>query len=167
MRFRAVLNALAPGATLLAALAIVALAPSSASGQGGNGGRGTPSFAQILVNRATAAHPEVDELGILATTRRGCIGIASSDKTDIGEKCEADDIVPLKTGKPSVGKEGTGYDVSVLLHDAAGKTVGVLSVGFKGGPGVTATSVVETATKIAAEMAAQIPSKAKLLSGSM
>ena len=62
-------------------------------------------------------------------------------------------------------KEGSGFDVSVLLHDAAGRTAGVLAVGFEGGHGQTEASVKALTEKIEAEMAPKIPSKAKLLEG--
>jgi hypothetical protein len=147
------------GATLLAVASLVAVVPSSARAQAG---QTTRIFAQTLVESAQANHPEADEIGILATTDKGCRGIASTDRSDVGETCEADDIQPMKTGRPSVEKEGSGFDVSVLLHDATGKIVGVLAIGFKGAPGRTEATVTETAKKMEAEMAAQIPSKAKL-----
>jgi hypothetical protein len=120
-------------------------------------------FAQKLVESTHAAHPEADEIGISATTQRGCIGIASTDPSDVGEKCEADDIEPMKTGKPSVGKEGDGFDVGLPLHDAHGKLVGVVGIGFKASPGQTEASVTAAAKKIAADMERHIPSKAALL----
>ena len=120
------------------------------------------TFAQQLVDATHAAHPEADEIGISATTSSGCKGIASTDKSDIGEKCEADDIKPMRTGKPFVEKEKDGYDVSLPLHDSDGKVIGVVGVGFKLVSGQTEASVTAQARKIAAEMEAKIPSKAKL-----
>jgi len=120
------------------------------------------SFAQKLVEAAQANHPEVDEVGISMYTRRGCYGIASTDKSDIGEKCERDDITPMQTGKSHVEKEKDGFDVSIPLHDSAGKIIGTLGIGFKTAAGQTAASVTEAAQKIAAELEPQISSKAKL-----
>lgn len=145
--------------TVLATVSFVALAPSTAHAQAKQTGK---TLAQTLVETARARHPEADEIGILTTTSKGCFSIASTDKSDVGERCEADDVQPMKTGKPSVGREGSGFDVSVLLHDATGKTIGVLAVGFKGAPGRTEAAVMEIAKKMEAEMAAQIPSKEKL-----
>lgn len=142
-------------------VAIVACAmPTLASAQ--KAARTGKSFAQKLVEATQAKHPEADEIGISTMTRRGCFGIASTDKGDIGEKCEKDDITPMQTGKPYVEKEKDGFDVSVPLHDSAGKVIGTLGVGFKPAAGQTEASVTEQAQKIAAEMEAQIPSKAKL-----
>ena len=120
------------------------------------------SFAQKLVEATQAKHPESDEIGISANTSHGCVGIASTDKSDIGGKCEKEDSEPMRTGKPIVEKEKDGFDVSVPLHDSTGKIIGAVGVGFKPAPGQTAASVTEQAQKIAAEMEAQIPSKAKL-----
>lgn len=120
------------------------------------------TFAQSLVESTQAKHPESDEISISANTSRGCIGIASTDKGDIGEKCEKEDSEPMRTGKPFVEKEKDGFDVSLPLHDSTGNVVGALGVGFKPAPGQTEASVTAQAQKIAAEMQAQIPSKAKL-----
>ena len=124
------------------------------------------SLAQKLVETTQAKHPELDEVGISATTASGCRGIASTDKSDIGEKCEKDDLAPMQTGKPFVEKEKDGYDISVPLHDSTGKIIGTLGIGFKPAAGQTEASLTEQAQKIAAEMEAQIPSKAKLLARS-
>jgi sensor histidine kinase regulating citrate/malate metabolism len=124
------------------------------------------TFAQKLVEATHAKHPESDEIGISANTSRSCIGIASTDKSDIGGKCEKEDSEPMRTGKPVVEKEKDGFDVSLPLHDSTGEIIGAVGVGFKSAPGQTEASVTEQARKIAAEMEAQIPSKAKLLEGS-
>jgi hypothetical protein len=124
------------------------------------------SFAQKLVEATHAQHPESDEISISAITGRGCIGIASTDKSDIGAKCEKEDSEPIRTGKPVVEKEKDGFDVSLPLHDSTGKIIAAVGIGFKPAPGQTEASVTEQARKIAAEMEAQIPSKAKLIEGS-
>jgi hypothetical protein len=120
------------------------------------------SFAQKLVEATLAKHPESDEISISANTSRGCIGIASTDKSDIGGKCEKEDSEPMRTGKPIVENEKDGFDVSLPLHDSAGTMIGAVGIGFKSAPGQSAASVTGQAQKIAAEMEAQIPSKAKL-----
>jgi ligand-binding sensor protein len=120
--------------------------------------------AQILVEKTLQEHPEVDEVGIAVRTSRGCRTIASTDKSDVGEACEKDDIEPMRTGKPFVERERDGFgDVSVPLRDVQGRVVGSLGVSFKQAPGQTRAKVVEEAEKISKEMAAQIASKAALL----
>lgn len=125
--------------------------------------RATPkTLAQKLVAEAQVRHPEVTEVGISAATARGCRTIASTDPGDVNEKCEEDDARPMRTGKPFVEKERDGYDVSLPLHDAAGKMIGAVAIEFKLSPGQTRAQVLAQARKIAGEMEKQIPSKASL-----
>jgi len=121
------------------------------------------SFAQKLVVATQANHHESDEISISADTSRGCIGIASTDKSDIGGKCEKEDSEPIRTGKPVVEKEKDSFDVSLPLHDSSGTLIGAAGVGFKPAPGQTEASVTVQALKIVAEMEKLIPSKDKLL----
>lgn len=123
----------------------------------------TKSFAQKLVEDSQARHPDATEIGISMRSVRGCTTIASTDKTDIGEKCEKDDLAPITTGRPYVEKEKDGFDVSVPLRDTAGRLVGSLGVEFRPEPHQTRAEVTGRARKIASEMAAQISSKTKLL----
>src|ERR1700730_5767219 len=125
--------------TALLASLLISLMPFLASAQmKTHSGR---SFAQKLVEATHAKHPEFDEIGISANTNRGCIGIASTDKTDIGGKCEKEDSEPMRTGKPVVEKEKDGFDVSLPLHDSVGNIIGTVGVGFKSAPGQTEASV--------------------------
>jgi hypothetical protein len=119
-------------------------------------------FAQTLVESRHARHPETTEIGIAARSSRGCETIASTDRGDIGEQCEKDDLTPMQTGNPVVEKEKDGFDVSLPLHDAQGKIVGTVGIEFKPQPGQTESSVLAQAKTIAAEMETHIPSKAKL-----
>jgi sensor histidine kinase regulating citrate/malate metabolism len=128
------------GTALLVAL-LVSLLPVLASAQAKP--RTGKSFAQKLVEATQTKHPEADEVGISAVTRRGCFGIASTDKSDIGEKCEKDDSEPMRTGKPFVEKEKDGFDVSLALHDSTGKIIGAVGIGFKLAPSQTEASVTK------------------------
>jgi hypothetical protein len=119
-------------------------------------------FAQKLVEEALAKHPGVDEVGISVRSPHGCRTIASTDKGDLGEACETDDLEPIRTGKPYVEKERDGYDVSVPLRDTVGRIVGSLGVGFKVSAGETKGTAIEQAAKISKEMAGEIPSKLQL-----
>jgi len=125
-------------------------------------GQGSP-FAQSLVTRTHASHPEVSELGIAARTAHGCINIASTDRSDVGEKCEQEDMTPMRTGRAVVGKEGSAIDISLPLHDASGHLVGSAGIEIKPKPGESRAAVVAKAKTIAHEMEKQIPSKARLL----
>jgi hypothetical protein len=147
------------GTALLTAPLISALPiPASAQTKTHKG----KTVAQKLVETTQAKHPESDEIGISAITSRGCVGIASTDKSDIGEKCEKENSGAMRSGKPVVEKEKDGFDVTLPLHDSTGKIIGALGIGFKPAPGQTEASMTEQAQKIASEIEAQIPSKAKL-----
>lgn len=103
------------GTALLAALLMSALPiPASAQTKTHTG----KTVAQKLVEATQAKHPEPDEIGISAITSRGCVGIASTDKSDIGEKCEKEDSGAMRTGKPVVEKEKDSFDVTLPLHDS-------------------------------------------------
>ena len=123
-------------------------------------------LAQKLVEATHAQHPEVNELGIAMVTSQGCRSIASTDKSDVGEKCEPEDLQPMHTGKAVVGKENGGFDVSLPLQDSSGNLIGTLGIEFKSAPGQTKASAMQQAEKIAADIKAQIPSKASLLDSS-
>src|SRR5487761_834548 len=138
----------------------VCLVPALANAQEMN--HNGKSFAQKLVEQTHAQHPEATEIGIVTVSARGCRTIASTDSKDIGEKCEAEDSAPMKTGKPYVEKEKDGYDISLPLHDAAGKVIGAVGIEFKLEAGQTAANMTEKAEQIAGEMEKQIPSKAAL-----
>ena len=121
-------------------------------------------LAQKLVEATHAQHPEVNELGIAMVTSQS--SIASTDESDVGEKCEPEDLQPMHTGKAVVGKENGGFDVSLPLQDSSGNLIGTLGIEFKSAPGQTKASAMQQAEKIAADIKAQIPSKASLLDSS-
>lgn len=146
--------------TLVVAIAVTSPAPARTLAQ--TKAPAGKISAQKLVESTKAKHPESDEIGISAVTSKGCVGIASTDKTDIGGKCDKADSEPMHTGNSVVEKEKDGFDVSLPLHDSSGKIIGTVGFGFKSGTGKTEATVTEQARKIAAEMEAQVPSKGKL-----
>lgn len=148
------------GAAAFGAAMLFGSAPAFARGQA-NAPKGS-LFAQKLVESTQAKHPEADEVGISTMTKRGCVGIASTDKSDIGEKCEKGDVEPMHTGKPFVEKEKDGFDVSLPLHDSTGKLIGTVGIELKPVAGQTEASATQLAQKIATEMEAQIHAKAEL-----
>lgn len=151
-----------------AAAVMVTLALTLAAGLGyaaSSGQNGAAkSFAQQLVEGTMAKHSAATEIGIATRTARGCRGIASTDAGDVGEKCEAEDVRAMSTGRATADKEKDGYDVSLPLHDAAGAIVGSVGIEFKLSAATTRASALAQARKIEREMAAQITSKAQLTS---
>jgi len=120
------------------------------------------TLAQRLVESTQQKHPEILELGISTTTKRGCREIASTDHTDIGEKCEKEDVEAMQTQKPILAREHEGFDVSLPLRDASGKLIGSVGIELKAVTGETKATAEQKATQVATEMAAQISSKAAL-----
>lgn len=82
-----------------------------------------------------ARHPKPDEIGLMTMTRHGCRTIASTDRSDRGEKCQEEDSLPTRTGKPHVGKKEGSYAVSLPLHDSTGKAIGAVAIEFKAAKG--------------------------------
>ncbi len=119
--------------------------------------------AQQLVNSLHAQYPNIAEIGLSADKAHGCVTVASTDKKDIGEKCEREAVLGLKTGKTSIEKEDGRYAVSLPLRDIHGKVVGSLGLEFKPKPGQTKAAVLSQAKKIASQMGTKISSKSALL----
>lgn len=142
-------------ASALLVAAVCAVTGAAAPPQSGK----TKSVAQKLVEDMLSKHPEADEIGISAVSPHGCRTIASTDSGDIGEVCEKDDSEPMRTGKPYVEKEKNGFDISVPLHDSAGKLIGSVGIGFKPHAGQTEAVLVEQARKLRAGWRCKSPRK--------
>jgi hypothetical protein len=124
-------------------------------------------FAQQLVERALATHPEVTGVELSSTPAgKLCVAIASTDPKDLGDKCDTDELTPMKTNEPFVEKEKEGgkdvYDITMPLHDTGGNVIGAVGMDFKPEPGQKESQVVKAAQRIVGEMETQIPAKAKL-----
>jgi len=120
-------------------------------------------FAQRLVEEVLAKHSNITSAELAVRSPEGCSTIASSDPKDVGEKCDQDEVDPLRTGEPFVERESDGFDVTMPLHDTSGQIIGTIGLDFKAEPGQQRSSVVQKAKKILQEVEPQIPSKAKLL----
>jgi hypothetical protein len=118
-------------------------------------------FAQALVEDTLAKHPGLSGLGIATTSPDGhdCATIADTDAKELGDKCDKGEVAVMKTGKPTVEKEGDGYDVTLPLH-VSGKTIGIIGMDFK--LDQAEAGLLDRAKAIAKEMEDQIPSKSKL-----
>ena len=118
-------------------------------------------FAQALVEDTLAKHPGLSGLGLATTPTDGrdCVTIADTDAKELGDKCDKGELAVMKTGKPTVEKEGDGYDVTLPLH-VSGKTIGIIGMDFK--LDQAEAGLLDRAKAIAKEMEDQIPSKSKL-----
>jgi hypothetical protein len=119
-------------------------------------------FAQKLVEEILRKHSEINSLEIAADSPSGCQTIAATDPKDLGEKCDNDEIQPLKTGEPFVEQEKDGFDVTLPLYDRSNQILAVVGIDFKVAPGQTKESIVKQGRQIAAEIESQVPSKDKL-----
>jgi len=118
-------------------------------------------FAQVLVESTVAKHAELAGLELATTPPDGhdCTTIAATDVKEMGDKCDKGEIAVMKTGKPTVEKEGDGYDVTLPLH-VSGKTIGIIGMDFK--LDQKESGLVDRASVIAKEVEDQIPAKSKL-----
>ena len=92
------------------------------------------TYAQALVERETARHPELLGVAIHVSPPNGSgdVIIASHDPAELGQKSSAEQLQVIATGKPhsTVTGNGTRLVVDVPLLDASSRTLGVLSVTF-------------------------------------
>lgn len=146
----------APFAIAAAACMLIGLSPTSFAAQSSG------TLAQRLVKRAMSANPQASEIGISVRTSTGCHSIASSDPSDVGERCESGDLQVMRTHRAHAVKEKDGYDVSVPLHDSAGRLIGSLAVEFRPQSEQSTAAAIRQAQTISRELAARIPSKASL-----
>ena len=118
-------------------------------------------FAQALVEDTLAKHPGLSGLGLATTPKDGrdCVTIADTDAKELGDKCDKGELGVMTSGKPTVEKEGDGYDVTLPLH-VSGKTIGIIGMDFK--LDQPEAGLLDRAKAIAKEMEDQIPSKSKL-----
>ena len=86
--------------------------------------------------------------------------ILASNFGRIGKKADADDMKVVNSGQPIVGVSGEGkrYGVELPLCDAAGNTVGALSVGFRYKTGDDEKALLAKAEKVRDELQKRIPS---------
>jgi hypothetical protein len=128
----------------------------------------TPSgtYAQALVDRTLAAHPEVLILGMHVTPpHRSDNVIIASNIGRIGKRADEDDLGVIRTSKPKLELNETGdrFEVELPLHDAAAKPIGALGVVFPYKKGDSEAVFQKKAEAVRDEMAREIPSLAKLM----
>jgi len=150
-------------ARLLAAACVLILAVFASRGQANPAASKAKGriFAQALVEETVSKHPELVGLELATIPPHGhdCITIAATDAKEMGDKCSSAEVGIIKTGNPTVEKEGDGYDVTLPLH-VSGKTIGIIGMDFK--LDQQESGLVDRAKIIAKEVEDQIPAKSKL-----
>jgi hypothetical protein len=121
------------------------------------------SFAQTVVQEIKAAHPEISSLELAATKPgKGCQTIAATEEKEVGQKCDQDELTAKTTNRPFVEEEKTEFDVTLPIHDSAGKIIATAGMDFKLKPGRTKETVVREALKIGTELERRLTSEREL-----
>jgi hypothetical protein len=125
-------------------------------------------FAQKIVEDTLAAHPEIGGLELSTTppNKTECVTIAASDPSEIGEKCDQEDVTAMETNSPWVEKETENgkkiFAVTVPIHDPSGHVIGTAGIDFARESDADQAKITEHAKEIGAELEAKIKSKAKM-----
>jgi len=125
----------------------------------------TKTHAQKLVDETLARHPELIVAGMHVTPPKSRENIIlASNFGRIGKKADDDDMNVIASGKPNAQVYGnrTRYAVELPLQDAAGNTVGALSLGWRY-RNEEASTFLSRAEKIRDELRKRIPSIEKLV----
>ena len=124
-------------------------------------------LAQKVIEELVSKHSELQGMEVAAAPPgKPCVTIAATEAKEVGAKCDNDEFTAIKTNKPFVEKENEGgkevFDITMPLHDSAGKVIGTIGMDFKPEPGQERSKVVNRAEEIVREFEEQVPSKAKL-----
>jgi len=126
-------------------------------------------YAQELVDRTAARHPELIELDLNAIPPKSAetVIIASRSAARIGRKSDPDDVGVIRTGTPFVEINKTGdqnVEVHLPLLDVGRTTIGEVEMTFPypPGSGFDKASLIAAGEKIQGEMARQILDLASL-----
>ena len=121
-------------------------------------------YAQQLVDRALAKHPEILLIAIHAGAPK--YDIIASNFGRIGKLGDEDDLRCIRTGKSNleISEKGDHFEDELILQDAAGRTIGALGVVFNYKPGADKAALEKIAIQTRDEMKAATPS-AKALFG--
>ncbi|HEX7759149.1 MAG TPA: hypothetical protein VF459_06595 [Caulobacteraceae bacterium] len=123
------------------------------------------NYAQALVDKTFAAHPELLVLAIHATPPGHKVNvIMGSSIGRIGKAADDDDLRVIDKGATNleVAENGKRYEVELPLNDAAGKRIGALGCVFAYKPGDDKDALAARARLIRDEIASQTANPAAL-----
>lgn len=122
------------------------------------------TFAQALVEEFAAKHAGLVRIGLHVTPPDSTenLIIASNAADKIGQKSDPEDLEAMKTGKAVVLKEGENFDVTLPLHDAAGRLIGAIGLTMKPQRGEQKSGAALRARELARAVEKRIPDKAAL-----
>jgi hypothetical protein len=125
-----------------------------------------PTYAQQLVDHLVAVHSDVKAIELAVGSLDDCTTVAATDRKDVGEKCDDDELGPMRTGEPDVEaptKDDPVYDITQALHDHTGTLIGAVGMDLAPAPGQDHAAMVARARTLLRELEARIPSKERLL----
>jgi hypothetical protein len=123
-------------------------------------------YAQELVNRAAANHPDIAVIAMhVSAPPRNENTIIASNIGRIGKKADADDLKVIQTGVPNlaVNQAGDRFEVELVLKDANSRNIGALGIVFPYKAGDDKTALKGRAEAIRDELARHISHRANLL----
>ena len=91
------------------------------------------NYAQAIIDRTLAQHPEVATLAMHVTPPNSSDNvIIASNFGRIGKKADQDDLAVIETGRANaeVNKTGDRFSVELPLQDVSADTIGALAVAF-------------------------------------
>ena len=121
----------------------------------------TKTGAQKLVDAMQAKHPDLLVLAIRAPTRpSGDLVVLGSTFGRHGKKADADDTKIFDGTEPATGvySNGKRFGVDMQLHDAAGRKIGTMNVGYAYRQGDDQKPLLAKARQLRAEIEKRIPS---------
>ena len=124
------------------------------------------TYAQSLIDRALAKHPEVATLAMHVTPPNSPDNvIIASNFGRIGKKADDDDLAVIRTGQPKaeIGKNGDRFSVELPLLDVSGDTVGALAVAFPYEPGDNKAKFSKQAEQVRDELRRRITNAGNLV----
>jgi len=124
------------------------------------------NYAQSLIERTLARHPEVATLAMHVTPPNSADNvIIASNFGRIGKQADEDDLGVIKTGKPKVevGKTGNRLSVELPLQDVSGDTIGALAVAFLYKAGEDKAEFLKLAERIRDELRRRITNAGNLV----
>ena len=121
------------------------------------------SFADALVEKTLASHPEVLILSLRVKPPNGDgYPIIASNVGRVGKKADASDLKVIETGQPNVTAADRGVEVEVPLHTKSGNTIGAMSAVYSSAKGNDEAGFIAKAQALETEVRQAIPKAARL-----
>ena len=123
-------------------------------------------YAQELIDKTLAQHPEVLELSMRVTPPKSFDSvIIASNRGQIGQKSDADDLAVINTGdaRSNVDVGGKRFESKFALQDVSGDTIGAVSVVFPYVTGQDTSALQKSAQSIRDGLRRQVINSANLM----